>query len=196
MWMLLLLIALIATIIFIYFITVEPAKKHVSEEAQKSLINQVPDSFKNGEITVLVKDPNTIFTHWDIPKDILNKFQAYYGKSAWENSEPLIRVYDLSEGKGQQIKEVPVDLRANNCYIEINRAGIILNLELGILLPDRSFITLARSEAVSVPATKFSNVIDPFWPPLETAWKSFSTENNIDTVSSQNLIENRPHSRD
>jgi len=138
----------------------------------------LPQSYGEDEIVALVKDPYWLYTYWEVTDEKRKEFERKFGKGTWEASEPLLRLYDLT-GLGAAVtletpyEDVHIDGYANNWYIHVGRPDHTFCIDLGRRLPGGTFVTIARSNVVTTPSDRVSDVIDPQWPPIETIWRTF-----------------------
>lgn len=133
----------------------------------------LPALYGTDEIVALPKDPEWLYAYWEATAAKQTEFSDQFGPGAWENSQPVIRIYDLTGSLNPEIapyEDVAINETATSWYLHYGKPDHTVVLDLGRRLPDGRFVTLARSNTVTMPANAPSPVIDPDWPPLEAAW--------------------------
>ncbi|MGB9887707.1 MAG: DUF4912 domain-containing protein [Moorellales bacterium] len=133
---------------------------------------ELPSGYGREEIVALVKDPYWLHAYWEVTAAKQQEFSQMFGPETWEKSQPVIRVYDVTEAPGPHAgaapyQDVEINDHANNWYLYLGRPEHSFYLELGRRLPDGRFLALARSNVVTLPSNAPSALIDPLWPPLE-----------------------------
>lgn len=181
-WVLLLSAALLLLVIFLLSfrsgtkIAPEPARQNLPPaRTEDERTNNLPDRYGSNEIVAMVKDPYWAHAYWEITAAKQQEFSEEFGPGAWEESRPVIRVHDVTEvedfnGSNAPFDDIEIDDFANSWYIHLGRPDHSFYLDLGRRLPGGHFVTLARSNRVSLPSNAPSNIIDPLWPPLEALW--------------------------
>lgn len=147
-----------------------PAREHLPAKGE-----ELPARYGTDEIVALVKDPYWLHAYWEVTAAKQQEISQMFGPQVWEESRPVIRVYDVTEvedfdGTNAPYVDVEIDEQANNWYLYLGQPNRSFHLELGRLLPGGQFIRLARSNRVTLPNNAPSALIDPLWPPLEELW--------------------------
>ncbi|MBS3976258.1 MAG: DUF4912 domain-containing protein [Syntrophomonadaceae bacterium] len=138
----------------------------------------LPPVYGEDELVALVKDPYWIYAYWEVTDQTRQHFNKVYGDGMWEISTPLLRVYDLTESGAAVTLDVPftdlpINPFADNWYINVGQPNHTYCLDLGRLLPNGVFVTVLRSNTVTTPSDRVSDIIDPLWPPVEAIWRTF-----------------------
>lgn len=118
----------------------------------------LPRSYAEDRITLLVRDPNWIFAYWELAPEHL----------AEEESQLMMRLYDLTEGSYDEIHLTP---GADNWYIEVGRPSHTFQAELGAKRRTGEFTAIAVSNEVSTPPGAPSELIDGEWACAEELWR-------------------------
>lgn len=105
---------------------------------------QLPDKYAETYIVLMIRDPQHIFTYWEIAEETMKNFIQDFGPNSWEETRLSLR---LSWPNFQQIMEI--NERATNWHIYLGEKGIPIQGELGRLLADNTFITLAISNCLA-----------------------------------------------
>jgi hypothetical protein len=145
------------------------------KEAPPPAKEDLPPRYNTDEIIAMVKDPYWLHAYWEVTAAKQQEISQMFGPQVWEESRPVIRVYDVTDGEhGKGPKPPYVDMEidegATSWYLYLGRPDHTFYLDLGRLLPNGQFIRLARSNRVTLPSHAPSALIDPLWPPLEDLW--------------------------
>lgn len=124
--------------------------------------------YGDGRIVIMARDPHWIFAYWDLAPEGLAGLHL-------PGSYPALRVYDVTgipldgdrEPPRVNYYDVPVNEEADNWYLQVNRPDHTLFVEIGRKTADGRFIALARSNLVTMPRDRVSEIINHDWPPLE-----------------------------
>ncbi len=134
----------------------------------------LPSQYGKNEIVLMVKDPYWLYTYWELTESKKEELRHRFGLPAWEKSHPMLRVYELTDCPYDFLHapffEIAITNEADNWYIRTNKPNSTFCVDLGRWVPNYGFISLARSNIVTTPADRPSNIIDPLWPPLEACW--------------------------
>ena len=125
----------------------------------------LPESYGNTEAALLPRDPNWMFIYWEITDNSKANILREHGHDVFEKSCQVIRVYDMSadDGKGSKYFDIPARLDARSWYINVQDSGRIYSCELGLVLPDGRFIGIVKTNTVSLPPGRVSEVADETW---------------------------------
>jgi len=100
----------------------------------------LPHKYGETFIVLMIRDPQNIFAYWEVAEKTINEITAKYGEHKLKDSKLAIR---LSWPEHQEI--ITVNDYAESWYISLENRGIPLFGELGKILADNTFITLAIS---------------------------------------------------
>lgn len=134
-------------------------------EAGQSL----PESYGETEAGLLVRDPNWMFTYWDITEDRKKDIRREYGDDVFEKSKSVIRVHDITgvadfNGSNSLSHfDVPVMLGARSWYVNVQEGGKSYCCEVGLVLSDGKFVGIVRTNTVNLPTGRISDVTDEKW---------------------------------
>jgi len=145
----------------------EQSKSFVRPHAvTAALIQNLPQEYGTDMLLAYVRDPYWIYTHWEITAHAKAQLQKKYGAHCY-HSGWVLRVYDVSyiEFNGQNAhRHFDIQTTSTACqwYIPVV-SGHSFIIDLGIKLPDGTFITVVRSNCVTTPLDEPSSVIDEEW---------------------------------
>lgn len=150
----------------------EPEKLQPEPGKEEEKYN-LPAGYGTDEIVALVKDPEWLYAYWEITAGKQEEFAHQFGTGTWEASQPVIRVYDVTGNvslEQARYHDVAINDYAMSWYLYLGLPEHTVVLDLGRILPDGRFVTLARSNAVTLPANAPSRIIDSGWPPIGALW--------------------------
>ncbi len=126
--------------------------------------DRLPAGYGEDRITLMARDPSLTYAYWEATPERLAKERSWFGNEA----ELVVRIYDVTgvqfDGRNalgyfdQEVSE-----RAGSWYFETGRPGRSLCADLGIRAPEGRFLTLARSNYITMPRDGVSDVIDDEW---------------------------------
>lgn len=164
-------------------------------EMVKEHVPDLPRSYNDTNITLMARDPETVYAYWEVSQERRNNLRQTYG-SLWDNSIPVIRLYDITgvayfNGKNaNSYADVVINDEADNWYLHVSSPDTILCADLGRKLDDDTFITIVRSNYTYVPRNVMSSKVDSQWM-LVTAdqKKLYDRIGNTDGMSSYELFD-------
>ena len=133
--------------------------KNIQPDADSNTLSQ---EYGITMATLLPRDPDWMFIYWEITGNSKTRITRDHGSDVFEKSRQVLRVYDTAAtGDGNsRYFDVPVMLDAGNWYIRIQDAGRTYCCELGLVLPSGGFVGIVKSNTVSLPAGRISDVTD------------------------------------
>jgi hypothetical protein len=129
-------------------------------------------------LVLLARDPNWLYAYWEITATKLGEFSTTYGPEAWANSQPVLRVYDISginpgEQKGLSCIDIGINNEADNWHINVQKPDHTFYVDLGRRFPDGRFVTLLRSNPVTTPRASLSEQVDEEWMWIEGIYRAY-----------------------
>lgn len=119
--------------------------------------DELPDSYKQSNLMLLIKNPTCIYAYWDIPMN-------------WEG-DPVLRIYETGFFHGENglkhLFDIEIFLEAKNWFIDVPKENCSYYAELGRRMPDGRFIPLLKSNIVKTPRASLSTAIDENWIPCD-----------------------------
>ncbi|MDD2865943.1 MAG: DUF4912 domain-containing protein [Candidatus Omnitrophica bacterium] len=139
---------------------------------QKSVVAELEHkelAWRYGEdiLVLQIRDPWWAHAYWDVSANTLERLSKELGHSFGAGSWHL-RSYDVSfinftGTNAHRFFDTSVDVDAGNWYLNFGSPGTSWCVDLGLLLPDGRFITVLRSNTVSLPLDGPSWVTDEEW---------------------------------
>jgi hypothetical protein len=118
-------------------------------------------------LVLQVRDPWWAHAYWDLCSStqdrLRSELSAEFGRARW-----VLRSYDISyinfDGtNAHRFFDINVDVDARNWYLNFGSPGTSWCVDLGLVLPDDRFITVVRSNMISLPLDGPSWVTDEEW---------------------------------
>ena len=128
----------------------------------------LPEGYGNTEASLLPRDPNWMFIYWEITANSKAAVCKEHGPDIFQKSKQIIRVYDVT-GTGsidpvdQKYFDIPIMADAKSWYINVQDSGRTYYCEVGLITPDGRFIGLVRTNTISLPVGRVSDVTDEKW---------------------------------
>ena len=143
---------------------------HITKEntSPDSDYKSLPEGYGNTEAALLPRDPNWMFIYWEITANSKAAVCKDYGPDIFQKSRQIIRVYDVtgtgSIGSGdQKYFDITITVDARNWYINVQQSGGTYCCEVGLITPEGRFIGLVRTNTISLPVGRVSDVTDEKW---------------------------------
>jgi len=152
--------------------------KYYTGSASQALIpahGELPTGYGEDKIVLMMRDPFVAYAYWEATPARIERERAWFG---W-NSKLCVRIYDVTgvqfDGRnaiGYFDQEI-ID-RTGNWYFDLGRPSHSFCADLGLLAPEGRFLTLARSNYITMPLDTASDVIDEEWMLVdEEFWKLY-----------------------
>ncbi|GAB6148987.1 MULTISPECIES: DUF4912 domain-containing protein [Clostridium] len=107
--------------------------------------------YEKSSIVLMVQSSHKVFCYYTISPMTIKDFQDIYGEDSWKNSKPVLKVYEVDEGKSKEVEMIYLDVFADNWYINLTKANVHVFVKLGRLLPNNKFVSIAMSNTVVTP---------------------------------------------
>ncbi|MGI6554215.1 MAG: DUF4912 domain-containing protein [Bacillota bacterium] len=183
-------IVAVSTLTFVYLRKQQRQKQNLKPEVtEKKVIENLefPISYGKNQVTLLVRDPDWLFAYWEITATTQSEFSKQFG-NAWSISKPTLRIYDVTNGTPKIYYDIQIQDNAESWYIHVGKPNHSFFVDLGRVLPDGRFYCIARSNIVTTPTNRVSDIIDPNWLPNEAVWNALRAQ-ELDALSSWGLFE-------
>jgi len=150
-----------------FYISPEP----VQMQPEQDKFAELPSGYGDNRIIVQVRDPYWLHTYWEIRKDKLDSVRQELGH-ALDHAKRILRIYEIKSGRAGETKmrklfDIEINDVADNWYINVGRPDKTYCIDIGLLLVDGRFITLARSNIVHTPLDGPSSITDEEWMIVE-----------------------------
>ncbi len=140
-------------------------KNNNSPEAESKAL---PEGYGKTEAALLPRDPNWMFIYWEITDNSRKNTRKEHGEDVFQKGRQVIRVYDVTDGAASKYFDIPVMMEAKSWYVNVQESGRSYCCELGLVMPDGSFIGLVKTNTVNLPGGRVSDVTDEKWMAVST----------------------------
>jgi hypothetical protein len=137
--------------------------KNTAPEAEHKAL---PENYGTTEAALLPRDPNWMFIYWEITENSRKNLCKTHGEDLFQKGRQVIRVYDVSAADGDgaaRYFDIPVMFEAKSWYVNVQEGGRAYCCEVGLVMPDGSFVGIVKTNTVNLPAGRVSNVTDEKW---------------------------------
>jgi hypothetical protein len=137
-------------------------KNNTAPEAEHKAL---PEGYGVTEAALMPRDPNWMFLYWEITENSRKNTCRAHGEDVFQKGRQVIRVYDMTgnDGQGTRYFDIAVRLDAGSWYVNVQEGGRSYCCELGLVMPDGTFIGLVKTNTVNLPAGRVSDVTDEKW---------------------------------
>jgi len=138
-------------------------------------IPELPDSYGDNRIVLMVRDPEWLFAYWEIRTDVMDSVLNMLGSLA-HGAKIVLRVYDVTDiifngNNAHKYFNIEVTGEARNWYIHVGEPNRSFCVDIGFLTPNGTFRILSRSNTVRTPRTSVSEVVDEKWMSIEELYE-------------------------
>ncbi len=136
-----------------------------------------PDTHGEDLIALMVRDPYWLFAYWEFSPDLNDQLLNRLGEETLRNSRLVLRVYDVTGVDAESpvgYHDIDVAPGARDWYINVTHVESDYCIDIGLILPDGSFLVIARSNRVSLPPIGPSAEVDEQWVTLESLREIYS----------------------
>ena len=135
-----------------------------AEQKKAAPFDTLTHEYGSERMALMARDPYMAFSYWELPQARLEKEKAWFG---WD-SKLCVRVYDVTgvlfDGSNATAYfDQEVYDRVGSWYFDFSRPMHSFCADLGLLAPNGRFLTMIRSNAVTMPRDGVSDVLDEEW---------------------------------
>jgi hypothetical protein len=140
-----------------------PQKSSVAELEHKEL----PLRYNEDVIVLQIRDPWWAHAYWDVSSSTLGRLRSQHSPD-FDGARWVLRAYDVSfinfDGtNAHRFFDTGIDQEARNWYLNFGSPGTSWCVDLGMILADGRFITVVRSNIISLPLDGPSWITDEEW---------------------------------
>ncbi len=143
--------------------TMETSEDLAPVESQPSvptLVPELPDSYNDTRVVLMVRDPEWLFAYWEINDHHWDSLVRRYGEAAASRDNVTLRVFELSGD--MRYFDINVGGMARDWHIRVGKSSTPFYCHLGLKY-GREFISLAVSNTVVTPRDGLSHLFDDEW---------------------------------
>ncbi|MBD3379465.1 MAG: DUF4912 domain-containing protein [Candidatus Omnitrophica bacterium] len=153
----------------------DASKKTVTLEEQGF---GVPEKYGDNKITLMVRDPWTVFSFWEIREEAERSVRQEIQRRGLTATSLILRVYDITGYGGEGDLRIAADFNvgqwSDRWYVH-GGPGREWMADIGILCSNGEFFRIARSNVVRTPSNSMSDVVDEEWMcPEDLYYKLFA----------------------
>jgi len=173
--------------------SVSDAKYHIAEQQGELYTdNNIPHRYEDDRVFLFVRDPQTLFTAWDISHETV----AVTAKNCGINlasSELILRLYDVTDidfngSNAHSFIDINPSTHHGSWYFNNLKDGRSYIVDVGLLSNNGKFAFIARSNMVGTPRASVSDRVDEEWMVAdEKFWKFYALSGGFapETASSE-----------
>ncbi|MCK4851805.1 MAG: DUF4912 domain-containing protein, partial [Candidatus Omnitrophica bacterium] len=98
---------------------------------------QVPSGYNDNRIVLMVRDPWTLYTYWEVKKEVEDRVRDDIRRKDLAVSKSVLRVYDVTESGPDREPSIIFDFElknwANSWYVHAGKPGRKWMVDIGIL---------------------------------------------------------------
>lgn len=132
---------------------------------------EIPSSYNDTKIVLMVRDPYWLHTYWSINPSAIEYINANFRQ--WNQIPLILRVYDITgahtfDGSNSNYYfDIHINQEANNWYIHVGGPNRSFCVDLGFIQDNGAFYTITRSNIVTTPRDNVSEIVDEEWMSIE-----------------------------
>jgi hypothetical protein len=136
---------------------------------------ELPVGYNEEKIAILSRDPYVAYAYWEATPARIERDKAWFG---WD-SKLCVRIYDITgvqfDGRNATgYFDQEVEDRIGSWYFDVGRPSHSFCADIGLLSSGGRFLTIARSNYITMPRDGVSDVIDEEWMLVdEEFWKLY-----------------------
>lgn len=151
----------------------------------------LPDGYGDNRIVLMVRDPEWLFTYWELRKDLMDSVLNTLGAMA-HTVKIILRVYDVTDiifngYNAHKYLDIQVTGGTRSWYIKVSEPNRSFCVDIGFLTLNDTFWVLSRSNAVRTPPMGVSDVVDEKWIGIEKLYEKLYVP--VDTGISESVFE-------
>ncbi|MCM8778509.1 MAG: DUF4912 domain-containing protein [Candidatus Omnitrophica bacterium] len=149
-----------------------------------------PRAYGDTKIVLLVRDPWWLHAYWEINREKEMELRQTLGEDLYRRSKHILRVYDITDidfdgTNAHSYFDIEITGGADNWYIDVGKPNRTWCVDLGLLIPERKFLLICRSNIVRTPRFGMSEITDEEWMSFEEDyWKLFGVAGGFGLGSS------------
>lgn len=142
---------------------VAESKYYAGPVIQKYVVEsnyELPAGYGDNRIVLMVRDPYWLHTYWEVNDKRRSEIINEVGEATFNSAKECLRVYDVESWHHYDIE---LNKGQKNWYINVPQPNRTYCVDIGYKTADGRFIAAARSNWVTTPMDRMSDVIDEQW---------------------------------
>ncbi len=161
----------------------EPQKGHEEKREEREVPGdgkfprtpELPHTYGDNRIVLMVQDPTCLFTYWDINKGVMDKVLSSLGTLV-HSAKIVLRVYDITDiiftgNNAHKFFDIEIPGSARSWYIHVREPNRSFCVDIGFLTPNGTFRILSRSNTIMTSRTGISAVTHERWMDTEGIYR-------------------------
>ena len=154
----------------------EPQQKIETKEVVYALqIPELPDSYGDNRIVLMVRDPEWLFTYWELRNDVIDSARNTLIPLA-VGAKTILRVYDVTDiifngYNAHKYFDIEVAGGVRSWYIHTGEPNRSFCVDIGFFAPDGTFRVLSRSNTARTLRMGVSQVVDEEWMSIKELYE-------------------------
>jgi hypothetical protein len=150
----------------------------------------LPGGYGEEKIALMARDPYVAYAYWEVTPSRLERDRTWFG---W-NGKITVRLYDVTgvqfDGRNASgYFDQEVNDLVGGWYFDLGRPAHSFIADVGLLTPDGRFLTLARSDSITMPRDGVSDVVDEEWMLADEAfWKLYGFSGGPSSLQLQEMV--------
>lgn len=174
---------------------VEDAKYYTGPALKQTVASagELPQGYGEDNITLMMRDPYMAYAYWEMTPERIEREKKWFG---WD-SKLCVRLYDVTgihfDGRNalgffdQEVYE-----RIGNWYFDLGRPSHSFCADLGLLAPSGRFLTLSRSNYITMPRDGVSDVVNDEWMLLDEEFlRLYGIPSGLSSPQIQEMVKRR-----
>jgi hypothetical protein len=138
-------------------------------ERQRGGLRALPAEYGAERVSLLARDPDTVFCFWEVPQERLVQERSRIG----QEGRLCLRIYDVTGvqfdgSNATSFFDQEVYERIGSWYFDLKRPTHTFVADIGLRGPDGRFRTIARSPVLVTPPGGVSDIVEKEWTLGET----------------------------
>lgn len=155
--------------------------------AQAANTTGLPKNYGDTRIAILPRDPVWFYAYWEISAEAYGDLRRKLGDKIFDGSRWALRVYDVTEisfdgGNAHRYFDIFVDPKSDNWYVNVGEVNRSWCADIGLTTPDGRFISVARSNVLSMPRHGVSPVTDEQWAILQQEFERLLRLSGVERI--------------
>lgn len=122
---------------------------------------------EDDRLILMVRDSYWLHAYWELTKQSVARARAALGQH-WHVARPILRLWQVTHdaaasSERRLLQDIEIHGRVCNWYINVNNPPQSFQVDIGYLVPDARFFSLARSNTVTTPQTGSCETVDLNW---------------------------------
>jgi len=142
-----------------------------SQASIKTLPTDLPASYNQTQLVLMVRDPYWVYVYWDLSEDKKKEINLYSQEKEGAITT-VLRIYDITNiprdrSTSDELFDITIPLDVGQWYIYLGSPDHTFRADLGLRDADGSFYLITWSNEITMPRDAQSDIIDANWAILD-----------------------------